>query len=100
MTLRHYIQSLRFVALIEGFSWLTLIGAMIYEAKTGNHEPVSWAGRVHGGLFTLFALILFLTWLEGKWKIAFATLIGLTSLIPLGFLIGDPLLKKKLASLG
>lgn len=96
MSANHYIQSLRLVALIEGLSWLVLIGAMIYRAQTNNHDPVSWSGRIHGGLFCLFALVLMLTWMEAKWGLKFAFLIGLSSLLPFGFLFADPFLKKKL----
>lgn len=95
MSSRKYIQSLRLVALIEGLSWLILIGAMIYRSVTSHHEPVRWSGRIHGGLFCVFALTLFLTWLEAKWTLRFAVLIGLSSIIPLGFLIADPFLKRK-----
>ncbi len=97
MSARQLIQSLRLVALVEGLSWLFLIAAMIYRSQTGHHEPVAWSGRVHGGLFCLFALALFWTWLEAKWTVTFSALIGLSSLLPLGFVFADPFLKKKLA---
>ena len=96
MTGSKSIQVLRLVALIEGLSWLVLIAAMIYRARTGHHEPVSWAGRVHGGLFCLFGLSLLIAWIQTGWQIAFAFLIGLSSLIPLGFLLADPHLRRKL----
>lgn len=95
MSTRSYIQTLRLVALIEGLSWLALIGAMIYRSQTGHHEPVAWGGRIHGGLFCLFALVLFLTWLKAQWTLQFSFLIGLSSLIPFGFLFADPFLRKK-----
>jgi integral membrane protein len=85
------------IALVEGLSWLILIGAMVYRSQTGNHDPVAWTGRVHGGLFCLFALMLFLTWMEASWSVLFSLLIGLSSVIPFGFLLADPFLKKKLA---
>ena len=97
MKKKKYIQVLRLVALIEGLSWLALIAAMIYRAQTGHHDPVSWAGRVHGGLFCIFSLTLYLTWLEAQWSYRFALLIGLSSIVPLGFLFADPHLKRKLA---
>ena len=89
------IQSLRILGFIEGLSWLALIGAMIYRAITGHHDPVSWAGRMHGGLFTLFAVFLVICWIKGKWNTEFTFLIGLSSLVPLGFFFADPHLKKK-----
>lgn len=92
------IQSLRLVAFIEGLSWLVLIAAMIYRSQTGDHHPVAVTGRIHGGLFCLFALVLFLTWLEAKWTVLFSFLIGLSSLIPFGFLFADPFLKRKLTA--
>lgn len=94
---KNYIQALRLIALIEGLSWLALIAAMVYRTQTGHHEPVSWSGRIHGGLFCLFALTLFLTWLETQWSLLFSFLIGLSSLLPFGFLFADPYLKRKLA---
>ena len=95
MSARKHIILLRIVAALEGFSWLILIGAMICEKMTGMHEPVSWSGRVHGGLFLTFGLVLFLASLEAKWTFKFTFLIGLSSLFPLGFLFADPFLKRK-----
>ncbi|MEM9081932.1 MAG: DUF3817 domain-containing protein [Verrucomicrobiota bacterium] len=90
MTPNKLIQSLRLTALIEGLSWLALIGAMISRHFTGVHDPVRIWGSIHGGLFCLFALTLFLNWRQNKWSLPFC------SLIPLGFLAADPFLKKKL----
>ena len=89
------IPLLRLTALLEGGSWLTLLSAMAYRAMSGNGELVSWTGRFHGGLFCAFALLLFLCWLEYSWKLRFVILIGLSSLIPFGFLIADPHLRRK-----
>ncbi|GHC47636.1 DUF3817 domain-containing protein [Roseibacillus persicicus] len=96
MSARSSIQALRIVALIEGLSWLVLIGAMIYRGFTGHHEPVSWAGRAHGGLFCLFGLLLLIAWMENRWSFFFSMVIGLSSLVPLGFLFADPKLHAKL----
>lgn len=90
------INSLRIVAVIEGLSWLALIAAMICRAVTGHHEPVEWTGRIHGGLFCVFSLALFLCWRKGPWTLLFSFLIGLSSILPFGFLFADPHLKKKL----
>ena len=92
------ILALRIVALIEGLSWIVLIGAMIYRAQTGHHEPVSLAGRTHGSLFCGFCVFLFLCWFKAEWPLRFSVLIGLSSLIPLGFLFADPHLKRKQAA--
>ncbi|MBK1834071.1 DUF3817 domain-containing protein [Roseibacillus ishigakijimensis] len=99
MSSQHLIHTLRLVALIEGLSWLALIGTMIFEGFTGQHEPVSWAGRVHGGLFTVFALVLFWAWRQLAWSRKFALLIGFSSIAPFGFLFADPFLRRKLAEL-
>lgn len=98
MTSSTAIQVLRVTAIVEGLSWLALLAAVAYRFFTGEHEPVSWAGRIHGGLFCLFALTLFLAWLESRWTLRFTALIGLSALIPTGFLFADPHLRKKLAS--
>ncbi|MDP0491008.1 MAG: DUF3817 domain-containing protein [Verrucomicrobiota bacterium JB023] len=91
------INHLRLASFIEGLSWLALLGTMIYRAFTGHHDPVSWAGRIHGGLFCLFCLFLFLAVLETKWKAKFTTVIFLTSLVPFGFLFAEHLLRKEVA---
>lgn len=97
MSARSAIQTLRITALIEGLSWLVLLATMIYREMTHHHEPVSWAGRAHGGLFCVFALSLYLAWQEARWTLTFTALVGLSALIPMGFLFADPYLKKKLA---
>lgn len=99
MSPRTYIHSLRVVAFLEGLSLLALLGSMIYRSQTGEGEPVSWSGSIHGGLFILFALILFLTWQEAKWTLKFTILIGISTIIPFGFLFAEPFLKKKIHEL-
>jgi len=96
MSTRAHIHTLRLISAVEGLSWLLLLGAMFYRAKSGHHEPVSIMGSIHGALFCVFALSLLLTWLSAKWKISFCFLIGILSLIPTGFLLAEHFLKKKL----
>lgn len=96
MSNRASIQALRVVSALEGFSWLFLIAAMIYRATTGNHEPVSICGRVHGGLFCVFGVALLIAWLKNRWSYEFGLLIGMTSLVPTGFIFADHLLRKRL----
>ena len=97
MTTRTAIQSLRLVSVIEGLSWLLLIGTMIYRANTGHHEPVKVAGAIHGGFFCLFSFFLYQSWIKANWKISFCLGIGLLSFIPGGFFVAERFLKKKLA---
>lgn len=96
MTSRTSIQALRVVSALEGFSWLFLIAAMIYRASTGHHEPVALCGRIHGGLFCVFGVFLLIAWLKNRWSYDSALLIGMTSLVPLGFIYADHLLRKRL----
>lgn len=99
MTPRTAIQALRLTAFIEGLSWLALLGTLIYRASTGHHDPVAWAGRVHGGLFCLFSLSLLFAWIKARWTLTFTALIALSAFIPTGFLFADPFLGRKLRQL-
>lgn len=51
---------LKFMAILEGTSLLLLLFvAMPLKYQLGMPEAVSWIGRIHGGLFVAFNLVLF-----------------------------------------
>ncbi len=87
---------LRLVAFIEGLSAIALFfGAMPYRAFTGDHSPVSIAGRIHGGLFTLFCLVLIFAWWRGGWKLSQAVKLFFSAVFPFGWLIYHKWLKSE-----
>ena len=76
---------LRIVALLEGVSYLILLGiAMPLKYIWEQPEAVSLVGRVHGMLSIVLVLCLLLAHLEYRWKIFFSGTVFVSSLIPFG----------------
>lgn len=79
---------------IEGISWVLLaFVAVPLKYLGGNESLVKILGPVHGGLFTLFCLVLAMAWGRGGWPFSTAVKIFLSSLIPFGWFIYDRWLK-------
>ena len=61
--------TLRIASMLEGISYLVLLFiAMPMKYLAGQPQWVSWAGRVHGGLFVLLALALIVCASSRKWE--------------------------------
>ncbi|GAB6070926.1 DUF3817 domain-containing protein [Thiomicrorhabdus hydrogeniphila] len=76
---------LRFMALLEGSSLLILLFiAMPLKYQFGMPEVVSWVGRIHGGLFIVFNIVLFYHVGRGQLSAVKGFLGFLASLIPFG----------------
>ena len=76
---------LRIASMLEGLSYLVLLFiAMPLKYLAADPRWVSWAGRVHGGLFILLALVLFRCARLRNWELQRALhVIGL-ALVPFG----------------
>lgn len=76
---------LRLIALLEGLSLLILLlVAMPLKYHFAMPEAVSWVGRLHGGLFLTFNLLLFYKVVQGRLSEVQGFLGLLASLVPLG----------------
>jgi integral membrane protein len=75
----------RIVSLLEGVSYLLLLGvAMPMKYWMGDPTLVRVLGRVHGGLFVLFAVTLLRVAVEDGWPWRKSLTAFLASLAPLG----------------
>ena len=93
--LRDPVGRVRAVGMVEGVSFLLLLGvAMPLRKFAGMHEAVTYAGWLHGGLYIGFLLVLFQAWAGGALSFAKSALAFIASLVPFGpFLIDRHLAK-------
>jgi integral membrane protein len=95
------IGRLRIISLIEGASFLLLLGiAMPLKYAWGMPWAVSFVGMVHGVLFVLFCVALLNAVLVARWKLKPPFLIFLASLIPFAPLWVEHWLRKQHAREG
>ncbi len=81
---------LRLIAFIEGISYLVLLFvAMPLKYIFEQPQAVRMVGSVHGALFVLYVLYVFLTKVEYRWDAAKTRLLLLVSLIPFGNFYAD-----------
>ena len=93
--LRNEIGRLRLVGILEGISFLLLLGvAMPLKYIWDFPLAVRMVGMAHGLLFLLYCLALLLAWLEAKWPLKRAALLFVASLIPFGPFLIHPSLRR------
>ena len=92
--MKDLISLLRFAAIIEGLSLLTLLFiAMPLKYYYGNAEVVPVVGMTHGILFMVFlALSLFVS-NRKKWSDGFWAMLVLSSMVPFATFVMDRKLK-------
>ncbi|MDF1710750.1 MAG: DUF3817 domain-containing protein [Akkermansiaceae bacterium] len=74
---------LRLFSLLDGISFIILLYFAIYEKRIlGDDTAVRIPGMVHGVIFTIFLILLYLTMEKRKWPIKRAALVFVCSLIP------------------
>ncbi len=87
---------LRLIALIEGISYLLLLGvAMPLKYLWGMPIAVRVVGMAHGILFVLFCAALFQAFLERRWTLFRAGLVFVSSLVPFGTFVMDRELRRE-----
>jgi integral membrane protein len=89
------IDLLRVVGIIEGISFLLLLGiAMPLKYFADIHEAVTIAGWIHGLFFVLYVLVIGYVTLVVRWS--FGWIVGslLASVIPFGPFVLDKRLRK------
>lgn len=81
---------LRVVALMEGVSFLVLLGiAMPLKYAAGRPEAVKYVGMAHGVLFVLYVLLLLGVALERGWSARKIMLAFGASVVPFGTFWAD-----------
>ena len=87
---------LRAVALIEGISFLILLGiAMPLKYFAGLPQAVTLAGWLHGLLFMAFCIVLTQAHQECRWTFARSGTVLLAALLPFGPFVIDARLRRE-----
>ena len=75
----------RVISLVEGLSYVVLLAiAMPLKYAAGNTEAVPLVGKIHGGLFVLFALALAAVASGRAWTRKQTATAMIAALVPLG----------------
>lgn len=78
------IARLRLISILEACSFLYLLFCSIYlKRMLGDAEAIRTPGMIHGILFCIYCVTLYQAMETAKWCIKTASLIFLTSLIPI-----------------
>lgn len=94
------VQALRLVSLIEGISYLLLVGvAMPLKYVWDQPHYVRWVGSAHGFLFVAFVCVLVLAAVVRRWHPFRPLLVFVASMIPLGFIFIEMNLRRDLEEL-
>ena len=95
------IGRLRFVGIVEGISYLVLLGvAMPLKYLAGMPLAVRWVGWAHGLLFVLFCLALLGAMRAHRWSLARAAWVFVAALVPFGTCAIDGRLRREDAESG
>jgi len=88
------VHLLRIVALIEGVSFLVLLGvAMPLKYAAGLPQAVKIFGWAHGVLFVALCLLLLKVTLEERWPLTRSAMVFIAALLPFGPFVIDKRLK-------
>lgn len=95
------VQALRIVSLIEGISYLLLVGvAMPLKYVWEEPQYVRWVGSAHGFLFVVFVIALVVAAVARRWDIYRPVVIFIASMIPFGFIYIEMNLRRDLEADG
>ncbi len=88
--MKNPIPLLRIIALVEGVSFLLLLGvAMPLKYFAGLPLAVKVAGSIHGVLFIAFGLLLLQTMVVARWTLLRGTTVLAAALLPFGPFVMD-----------
>ena len=88
--MKNSLSSLRLIALLEGISFLVLLGiAMPLKYYYNQPNAVKSVGMVHGILFIMYLINLVMVHITFKWSISKTFGAFMASLIPLGTFYAD-----------
>jgi integral membrane protein len=100
MNYERFLSIFRWVALLEGLSYLVLLFiAMPLKYMYGEPVYVRAVGMAHGVLFTLYVIQLLYAKAEYKWSMRAFLLLGVASVLPFGTFYADRKWLKHPASL-
>ena len=95
MEQKKLINYFRLIAIIEGISYLILLGiAMPLKYMADQPLPVKYLGWAHGVLFVIFCILLLQVWIKYKWTFIFVAGAFLSSLVPFGTFYLDKKIKQ------
>jgi integral membrane protein len=90
------IRQLRIIGLVEGVSFLLLLGiAMPLKYLAGLPRMVSVVGMIHGVLFVLYVFAVVHAWITARWPVSRALALLVASVLPFGTFLMDPRLKRE-----
>ena len=90
------IRQLRIVGLLEGTSYLVLLGiAMPLKYLAGMPRAVSVVGMIHGILFILYVFAIAHAWITAHWSWRRGFGLLLASVVPFGTFIIDGRLRRE-----
>ena len=90
MMIKNALQKFRFMGFVEGGSLLVLLFlAMPLKYFFGFPEAVSVVGAIHGGLFTLYCLMIAYMTFVAKWPFRFSVAAVAVAFIPFGNFVLD-----------
>ncbi len=88
--MKNSLSVLRLLALLEGISFLVLLGiAMPLKYYMNKPDAVKIVGMAHGVLFVLYTINLLLVHLKLKWNLGRTTGAFIASFIPFGTFYAD-----------
>lgn len=94
------LQSFRLVALLEGTSYVLLLGvAMPMKYWADLPAAVRVAGSLHGALFVAYGVCAALLLFRGQWSFARAAAAMGVSLVPFATFVFDRSIRRELATL-
>lgn len=83
------LQQFRFIAILEGWSYILLGFTMILKYQFAMPQPNYVVGMAHGLLFVLYVFLLLRVSYVLKWKFWQMALAFLVSLVPFGTFYAD-----------
>jgi len=87
---------LRIASLLDGLSFVVLLYFAIYEKRIlGDETAVRIPGMVHGVIFTIFVVLLYVTMEQRQWSFRRAGVVFLCSLLPFAPFFLEPSLKRE-----
>lgn len=101
MTFATTLGRLRIIGLLEGISFLLLLGiAMPLKYLAGQPAAVQVVGMAHGILFLLYVLAAVLAHVEYDWPVKRTALVVIASVVPFGPFIAESRILRPLAEAG
>ena len=96
MMLKSTIGRLRLLGILEGISFLILLGVCVpLKYGFGIEEPTKVVGLIHGILFIAYCLWVLMAAVEYKWSFKTSFYAFIASLLPFGTIVADKRIFKK-----